>query len=201
MAIQNAKEIFDYIYHTIDGKAISNQARAKRSSWYMGHTYGEVTYSGFLRILALVKPNNTDVFYDLGSGTGKAVILAALLAPFSKVVGIEILKELHETATTMCALYKQIVSQQKSVRPVISFINTDFKKADFSDADVIFMNATCMHYEFEISFIQKLEQLKKGTKIITNTITIPLDKYSVTNIGFVPFTWGKEEVFIHEKLR
>jgi len=199
MVVHKSQEIFDYLYNHIDGKAISNTARAKRSSWYMGHTYGEVTYHGFLRMLAMMKLNKGDVFYDLGSGTGKAVILAALLVPFSKIVGIEILKELYDTSCTVFSFYRQLTSQNNTTHPFVSFMHGDFKKADISDANIIFMNATCMHYEFEIPFIRKLEQLKKGTKIITNTITIPTEKYSIHKIGLVPFTWGEEEVFIHEK--
>ena len=35
------------------------------------------------------KEENGGVFYDLGSGTGKAVIAMALFCPFKKLIGIE----------------------------------------------------------------------------------------------------------------
>ena len=71
-------------------------------------TYGEVVPSSFLQILgytasfsSLDEPANdlTRVFYDLGCGTGRAVFCAALSPyPFSKVIGIEIIPELCESA-------------------------------------------------------------------------------------------------------
>ena len=47
---------------------------------------------------------------------------------------------------------------------------------------------------------EQLEQLKKGMRIITNTISFQSEKYKVNRIGPVDFSWGEEEVFIHEKL-
>ena len=62
MAINNAKETFKLLYKDINGKAISNDARAKLDSWYTGHTYGEITYEGFLKMITLVKPKKGEVF-------------------------------------------------------------------------------------------------------------------------------------------
>ena len=38
------------------------------------------------------------VFYDLGSGTGRGVIGAALIGSFDSVCGVEMISELHEAA-------------------------------------------------------------------------------------------------------
>jgi len=198
MAIDNSKEIFDFLYKNIDGRAISLAAKTKLTSWYMGHIYGEVTYRGFLRILALVKPNKNEVFYDLGSGTGKAVLLAAMLTDFSKVVGVELLKDLYDTSLQIANDYKKFIGQD-NISPV-NFIHGDFKETDFSDADVIFMNATCWKYDFDLLFLRKLEQLKKGTRIIMSSMCLELQNYTIKSIGHIDFSWGKEEVFIHEKL-
>jgi hypothetical protein len=70
-------------------------------------TYGEVEVASFQNILGYTSPHNafnepegilkSRIFYDLGSGTGRAVITAALSpSPFSKVVGIELMPELYE---------------------------------------------------------------------------------------------------------
>ena len=57
-------------------------------------TYGEIVPSSFLQILGFTAPPLTEedatssrIFYDLGCGTGRAVICAALSPyPFSKVI-------------------------------------------------------------------------------------------------------------------
>ncbi len=199
MAIPHAKQVFEMLYQDVDGYAISKSARKNRSSWYYGHTYGEVTYHGFLRMLVHAKPNTGEIFYDLGSGTGKAVILAKLLTDFSKVIGVEILKELHEASQVVLSRHQRISSENKSDASGIHFVHADFKTIDFSDADVIFVNATCMHYELGIPLVSKLEKLKKGSRIITNTLPISSEQYFISSIGGVPFSWGEEEVFIHVK--
>ena len=43
-------------------------------------------------------PTAGEVFYDLGSGTGKAVLTAAALHPLAAACGIEIQPRLHEAA-------------------------------------------------------------------------------------------------------
>jgi len=55
-------------------------------------TYGEIDFESFYEILKLTNPSKGEIMYDIGSGTGKAVIMASLFFPLSKVVGIEILK-------------------------------------------------------------------------------------------------------------
>lgn len=46
------------------------------------------------------------MFYDLGSGVGKAVIAAAILHNFDKCVGIEYLGSLHSLALSLKADYE-----------------------------------------------------------------------------------------------
>jgi predicted RNA methylase len=56
---------------------------------------------GFLRLRRLLPRREvgpSDVFLDLGSGKGRAVIQAALLYPFKRVEGVEISPSLHEAA-------------------------------------------------------------------------------------------------------
>ena len=68
-------------------------------------TYGEVVVSSFISILAFIDnynkthsaiASNDRVFVDLGSGTGKAVYIAALTSNsgFTKVWGIELIPDL-----------------------------------------------------------------------------------------------------------
>jgi len=57
--------------------------------------YGEVEYKSFYRVLRKINAPPGGVFYDLGSGTGKAVFAARLTQDFQRCVGIEILNGLH----------------------------------------------------------------------------------------------------------
>ena len=72
-------------------------------------TYGEIVPSSFHQILDYVSSSNSSsdgpfkeklgTFYDLGCGTGRAVVCAALSPHlFMKVIGIEIIPDLYESA-------------------------------------------------------------------------------------------------------
>jgi hypothetical protein len=47
------------------------------------------------------------VFYDLGSGTGKALFATRLLCDFSRCIGIEILQALHKQAAAIVHKYNE----------------------------------------------------------------------------------------------
>ena len=63
--------------------------------------YGEVDYSSFYRVLRKINPSPGGIFYDLGSGTGKAVFAARLTQDFSRCAGVEILQGLHTQARSV----------------------------------------------------------------------------------------------------
>lgn len=63
--------------------------------------YGEVEFHSFYRILRKVNPAPGGIFYDLGSGTGKAVFAARFVCDFARCIGIEILDGLHKQAASI----------------------------------------------------------------------------------------------------
>ncbi|CAN0105289.1 unnamed protein product, partial [Discosporangium mesarthrocarpum] len=93
---------------TAVGKAISKKEREDTGRMGMpALVYGEITFEAFAVVLDKIKskyglpgkghsgPEGVvqdpgGVFYDIGSGTGKPVISAAILHPFSKSVGVEV---------------------------------------------------------------------------------------------------------------
>src|SRR5437773_12422235 len=50
------------------------------------------------RVLPRRSVSERDVFLDVGSGMGRAVLEAAAAYPFARVIGIELVRELHEVA-------------------------------------------------------------------------------------------------------
>lgn len=197
MLDKNIKVIFDKLYSDVDGHKISLNSRKGLSYWYTGHTYGEITYDGFTNMLKKAEPKKDEIFYDLGSGTGKAVMIATLLYDFFKVIGIEKLPELFRESEKILLNYKEILKSDISKANKTFFINGDFKEIDFSDADIILMNATCWSYALiNITFNKKFEKLKKGTRVIMSTLYLQSYEYNVSDMGMFPFTWGDERVFL-----
>jgi len=105
-------------------------------------TYGEIEFPHFISLLnfASVKPGA--VFWDLGCGTGKAMMCAAFSeCKFSKICGVELLDGLY----SLCA--KSIERFQSMVGPNNSFefklVHGDMTEIDWSDADLIYTSSIC----------------------------------------------------------
>ena len=84
------------------GKTLSKREREESSlGGEKSLIYGEVDFAYFSRILRKIAPAHGGRFYDLGSGTSKAVMVARLLHDFECCVGIEILSSLHCAASAV----------------------------------------------------------------------------------------------------
>ncbi len=198
-----AKSIFESLYTGVNGYTISSQARKNLPYASKAHTYGEVTVEGFHKILKEAKIKLGGKFYDLGSGTGKAVILAALFGTFSKLVGIETLKDLHQTSVNILNRFdsevRPILPIEKQ-KQVIEFTNADFIEYDFTDSDLIFAHSTCFYDELMIALEEKCANIKEGTKIILVTKTFQSPLFRLIKSGEYPMTWGKATVNFYEKV-
>eukprot|EP00798_Chlamydomonas_sp_ICE-L_P027149 gene27149-2382_t len=100
--------------------------------------YGEVgllaLHAILIAALPLCQPSSDLIFYDLGSGCGRAVLAAALLQPqrLQYCRGIELIRRLHKVAQEALLEYSTACSS----RPEVSFQQGDFLEVDWSDADL-----------------------------------------------------------------
>src|SRR6185437_5745051 len=71
-------EYFLYdLYKGLNTSGISKQERKRLNIEDDAFVYGEIEFLPFYTVLNKTKPQSGDVFYDLGSGAGKAVFVAA----------------------------------------------------------------------------------------------------------------------------
>jgi precorrin-6B methylase 2 len=197
--MQTAKAIFEVLYNDVNGYIISSQSREKLGYHDKAHTYGEVTPGAFRDIVSRVHPKQGEVFYDLGSGTGKAVILASLLFDFSKCVGVEILKGLHQTAESIAARYERELKEHlpAPAHSTVELLNKDFLTCDLQEADIIFTHSTCFYDELWSQLQRKFEHLKSGTRIITVTKTLNSEHMEHLHTGEYGMNWGKATVHFY----
>ncbi len=199
MDFQQAKQYFNVLYEEVNGYGISAQARAKVLHQNKGHTYGEIVPESFQRMVGFVQPKKGEVFYDLGSGTGKAVILASMLFAFSRCIGIEIFKELYETSVRVLDRYTSEVRAVQNTGTNMEFVNADFLTHDCSDGDVFFMHATCFDDDLMARIAKHLVQVKKGTRIITVTKTLDSPGFVLLSTQEYYMGWGKASVNFYMK--
>ena len=99
--------------------------------------YGEVTKNGALNLTNHFQKyfNKNTVFYDLGSGFGKMVLMVGLKFNVKKSIGIEYSKERHQLAIDIKNKY---VPNSNN----IEFYNKSFLDHDLSNATVVYYDNT-----------------------------------------------------------
>jgi SAM-dependent methyltransferase len=133
---------------TTQGKDLSKAERKAKEVQQSSLVYGEIRFDSFG--LALwgkhVNLKRGGVFYDLGSGTGRAVMAAVLLHDFTKLVGIEILEGLAGAAQDILTKFNKTVRPTLSKRQQkadIKLLQGSFLEYDWSDGTYNIMHILC----------------------------------------------------------
>ena len=196
-AINKHQNNYQKLFRDINGFALSRQARATGDA--IEYTYGEIDFVPFIALLSLVKPHINTVFYDLGSGTGKAVLACAMVFNVKKSCGIELFNALHQTALKQQQHLQQLPDYDIPAN-TIQFLNADFLDVDFSEATLIFMNATAFFGETWITNQQCLLKLNPGTIVITTSKKLSLDIFRIIKTTTVQMSWGPVRAYVQQRI-
>ena len=194
--LQQHQLIFQQLYQQIDGFQLSQQARKKQDA--IEYTYGEIEFLPFIALLSLVALDHKTVFYDLGSGVGKAVLACAMVYPINKCVGVELLPELYQAACNQTAL---LAAQQdyEAKAKKIEFVQGDFLKVNLDEATLVFVNSTTILGSVWENLCARLNNLPKLHTLITTSKTItPHDSFHISRTQ-IEMSWGIVEAYIHTK--
>lgn len=201
--LKQSEQLLNATFQNIDPYQLSIRERKRLKITEDAFIYGEIDFLSFFTLLDKVKPNRGDVFYDLGSGTGKAVFATALYANVAKSCGIELLPGLCSMAEAQKAILASSIKNTTlnflSLGSV-QFINDNFVNCDISDANIIFINATCLSYATWETVLTKLEKTKPGTRVIVTTKKIQHDPFQIIYQGMVLMSWGMNSVNIYKKI-
>jgi len=221
-ASQSIYEDLTKAFPTSIGKAVSKKEREQFQLSSSTLVYGEISFEAFGITLEKIKkihgkPNvgNTGpagcmqdrggIFYDLGSGTGKAVIAAAILYNFDICCGIEILEGLYTLSLEITSEYNSRgkAKLNREITTDVSMVKgdiLDLSVKDWSDGDVIFANSTCFDDTLMAALANTAGGLKKGTFFITFTKRLPGTDFVVLEYEMHQMSWGAATVYIHQKI-
>jgi SAM-dependent methyltransferase len=191
--IQRERDLFQRLYDahpTSDASYQSLQERKNggnhltQKSSKGSLTYGEVIDMTLLHEVidilqgeSLLNASNTQYFYDLGSGTGKMVIAAALTRLFNRCRGVEIMQSLHNIASEVAVDYRNTIQSSDSSYPDVEFFHgdiLDLRAHDWTCAGVIYINSTCFDDELMNTLVQMIRtKCASGTVVVTLSIPIP----------------------------
>ncbi len=126
--------------------------------------YGELTPRGVQRMLKFLKLTEKDVFYDLGSGVGKAVLQVAMTVPIKKCVGIEIVQSRFEASQQA---KREAKAQGLLLAGQTAFRHESFFDSDLKGATVIYVASTCFNDRMMQLMANKVSNLSQPVTLIS----------------------------------
>ena len=199
---QSVSDILTDLYSRIDGVYISKCERFRLEINDTSFTYGEIEYESFRELLSGVCKPTDKVFYDLGSGTGKAVFCAGLSYDWQRCIGVELLPGLFQVSE---ALQERLVEKIKknsvylTRMQAVLFQQENFLQADIVGADVVFINATTMNPVVWGELIQRLKRLKVGARVLVSTRKVEESEFHKLSESMVEMSWGFCTVRVYER--
>ncbi|CEG57837.1 class I SAM-dependent methyltransferase [Legionella fallonii] len=203
-SIEKKTGILEALYKKAHAKSSSIRYRLLHLIQDKEFIYGEIDFLSFYTILERATPSTEDIFYDLGSGSGKAVLSTILFFNVNKSIGIELLPPLYEQSNTLLKKAIQRFQQhdvEKEYLPQmerIQFINDSFLHCDFGDATIIYVAATCLTDATWNELISKMARLKPGSRIIVTTRMIHHQQFESIYQGIELMSWGLSPIRIYK---
>ena len=109
---------YDWEHHGIDTTSATVTTRGRLLAALSGAPYQPTEPSAFRKMLAAVGIDYREfTFLDLGSGKGRTLLMASEF-PFRRIIGVELLPELHEIALKNVAAFSSPEQQCKSIESV-----------------------------------------------------------------------------------
>jgi SAM-dependent methyltransferase len=191
--------LLEQLFAGTEGYALSSQGRSRLGcDADPAFTYGEVSLDAMRQMLDSVEPQAGEVFYDLGSGTGKGVIYASLLYAFARATGIELLEELYNAADAIRMRYEE-ARQQHGRNTQVDFRLGDIFTEDISDGNIVFSHCTCFDDILMNRLATKLETLKPGSRVITVTKNLTSPEFELLGSMPVTMAWGQATAWMHRR--
>jgi len=163
-------------------------------NWSAG-IYGEIQPDRIMHMLRELGAKPGQRYYDLGSGAGKTVAVAARLSGMN-ATGIELSKDRHVAGCRALGNLRRARSRADGAGSV-ELVHGSFFDYDVSDADVVFLDSVEWTGEMMQRLGQMLKGLRKGSRIVSFR-DVPGSEFERAGTADTAGNWGEmqSKVFI-----
>jgi len=194
--LERHEPAFDRLYQPVDGFSLSRQARQDGDA--PEFVYGEVEFESFVALLSVCRVDSGTVFYDLGSGVGKAVVACAMVFRVHRSCGLELFSGLHVCAEQQKARLLSL-PEYSHLNETIIFKQGNFLDCSLLDATLVFVNASAFFGELWDRISQHLEQVQPGSIVVTTSKALRSSQFVTLKITRVQMSWGYVSAFIQQR--
>jgi len=145
------------------------EADAWKSTGDTTEIYGEVAFEGMQHLLDIFDWGAHAHFYDLGCGTGRLVLYAALTRNLGRAVGVDKVAE-------RISIGEQAVKNLDALRPSSlhwarpELIDANFADVNFSDATAVYLSSLYFPDDVMRTLAERLCELPDGVRIAAMTV-------------------------------
>ena len=194
-----AKQVIENIYEGINGFSLSNDDSVTMKKLGSASVYGEILYDSLEVLLDTLQINNNDVFYDFGSGVGKAVMQVVLNTSAKKVVGLELSADRIDRA--IHAKERLVALGYTKPAGRLVFQEKDFLEAPINDATIVYLCSTCFPDDMMEKIVNKIIDLDQPVKIISLR-RIDNQLVQLVNEYKLPMSWSEgSPVYIYQTIK
>lgn len=195
MSNEDPRTVVRRLYRGIDGFDIARgevrKVRAARSR----ATYGEIRPAATLHLLEALQLTRRDVFYDLGSGVGKVVLLAGMVTAAKRCVGVELAADRIAHAR---GVLEEAQAQRLVRRRRVEFREADILRTDLSDATVLYTCSTAFPTAFMGRLMRKLAALQRPLTFATLQVLDDHPAFEKQRVLRLDMTWRRRaKVYIY----
>jgi hypothetical protein len=195
----------EYTFATAKDASLTDDLRRDKTDKYSENSlvYGEIEFESFQKLLqCLPRPvsRGEGIFYDLGSGSGRAVFTARFTGDFDRCVGIELLPNLHQIADSVNSLYK-ILYRHKLKWQNVEFHCADLMEYDWSNGTVVYAPSLLFDDEIMAYISTKAKDLQQGSYLISLKKFAGIDPtaFEMIQEAVFPMSWGSCNVYVYRR--
>lgn len=192
-------------FHLPSGES-KNALLRSYGDWSDSLGYGEITPQTVFLIIDWIRQNpnlhlvDRGCIVDLGSGRGNVLLAAGLAHPWSKLMGLEIVPDLHDEAICKGNLWTELDPLYKGAEWALHCADFTVEKDWIEQADLVFIHATVFGSQLMETLNELCAKCRPGT--IFCLVSAPLNvsrKIRMLVEFHLEMDWGLATVFIQQR--